>query len=44
MCVGYRKFVVRKTNGKIIFVNSRNLQLCFAISTMEWYELQDLYA
>ena len=45
VCVGYRKCVVRKPNGQILFLNSRNyLQLCFAISTMEWYKLQDLYA
>ena len=44
VCVGYRKCVVRKPNGQILFPNSRNSQLCFAISTMEWYKLQDLYA
>ena len=32
MCVGYRTCV-----------NSRNSQLCFAISTKEWYKLQDFY-
>ena len=44
MCVRYRKFAVRKPNGQIIFLNKHILQLCFAISTMEWYKLQDLYA
>ena len=44
VCGGYRKCVVRKPNGQILFLNSRNLQLCFAISTMEWYKLQELYA
>ena len=37
VCVGYRKCVVRKPNEQILFLNSRNSQLCFAISTMEWY-------
>ena len=44
VCVGYRTCVVRKPNGQIILLNSRNSQLCFAISTMEWHKLQDLYA
>ena len=38
--VGYRKGVIRKPNGQILFLNSRNSQLCFAISTMERYNLQ----
>ena len=42
VCVGYRKCVVRKPNGQILY--SRKSQLCIAISTMEWYKLQDLYA
>ena len=26
VCVGYRKYVVRKPNGQILFLNSRNSQ------------------
>ena len=44
VCVGYRKCVVRKPNGQILFLNSRKSQLCIAIFTMEWYKLQELYA
>ena len=44
VCVGYRKCVVRKPNGQILFLNSLKSQLCFAISSGEWYKLQDLYA
>ena len=44
VCVGYRKFALRKPNGQILFLNRRNSQLCFAISTMEWYKLHDMYA
>ena len=44
VCVGYRKCVVSKPNGQILFLISRNSQLCFAISAMEWYKLQDFYA
>ena len=43
VCVVYRKCVVQKPNRQILFLNSRNSQLCFAISTMEWYNLQDFY-
>ena len=44
VCVGYRKFALRKPNGQIQFLNRRKSQLCFALSTMERYKLQDMYA
>ena len=44
VCVGYRKFALRKPNGQILFLNRRKSQLCFALSTMEWSKLQDMYA
>ena len=44
ICIRYRKFAVRKANGQILFLSRRSLQLCFTITTTEWYILQDFYA
>ena len=44
LCIGYRKFAVRKANGQILFLSRRSLQLCFIMTTTEWYILQDFYA
>ena len=44
VCVGYRKFDLRKPNGQILFLNRRKSQLCFVLSTMVWSKLQDMYA
>ena len=44
ICIGYRKFAVHKANGQILFLSRCSLQLCFTITTTEWYILQDFYA
>ena len=44
ICIGYRKFVVHKANRQILFLSRCSLQLCFTITTTEWYILQDFYA
>ena len=44
VCVGYRKFALCKPNGQLLFLNKHKSQLCFALSTMEWHKLHDMYA
>ena len=43
VCIEYGKFLVRKANGDVVFVNTNLRNSCLELTVMEWYNIQDIY-